>query len=87
MSGAVLLLLSLLSSFSSLSIWGFGLSFLKQKKVIYCSASSTLIGFSSLQGGAERQVLVKDYETGKTVAFEKRVSNLKEVYTAEGYKM
>ncbi|XP_055810992.1 structural maintenance of chromosomes protein 6B-like isoform X2 [Solanum dulcamara] len=36
---------------------------------------------------AERQVLVKDYDAGKTVAFEQRISNLKEVYTSDGYKM
>lgn len=40
-----------------------------------------------LQGNAERQVLVKDYEVGKTVAFDQRVPNLKEVYTTDGYKM
>ncbi|EYU24946.1 hypothetical protein MIMGU_mgv1a002784mg [Erythranthe guttata] len=36
---------------------------------------------------AERQVLVKDYDVGKTVAFDQRVSNLKEVYTSDGFKM
>ncbi|KMS98888.1 hypothetical protein BVRB_3g067820 [Beta vulgaris subsp. vulgaris] len=51
------------------------------------SDSATVINVLVDKGGAERQVLVKDYETGKTVAFEKRVSNLKEVYTAEGYKI
>uniref|UniRef100_A0A7N0REW4 RecF/RecN/SMC N-terminal domain-containing protein n=1 Tax=Kalanchoe fedtschenkoi TaxID=63787 RepID=A0A7N0REW4_KALFE len=38
-------------------------------------------------GNAERQVLVKDYEEGKTVAFDQRIQNLKEVYTMDGYKM
>ncbi|CAN4097243.1 unnamed protein product [Withania somnifera] len=38
-------------------------------------------------GNAERQVLVKDYDTGKAVAFEQRIPNLKEVYTSDGYKM
>lgn len=38
-------------------------------------------------GNAERQVLVKDYDAGKAVAFEQRISNLKEVYTSDGYKM
>ncbi|KAL9685215.1 hypothetical protein QQ045_022663 [Rhodiola kirilowii] len=38
-------------------------------------------------GDAERQVLVKDYEVGKTVAFDQRIQNLKEVYTLDGYKM
>ncbi|KAL6580582.1 hypothetical protein OROMI_008606 [Orobanche minor] len=36
---------------------------------------------------AERQVLVKDYDAGKMVAFDQRISNLKEVYTSDGYKM
>ncbi|KAJ8542030.1 hypothetical protein K7X08_016896 [Anisodus acutangulus] len=38
-------------------------------------------------GNSERQVLVKDYDAGKAVAFEQRISNLKEVYTSDGYKM
>ncbi|MCD7450413.1 Structural maintenance of chromosomes protein 6A, partial [Datura stramonium] len=38
-------------------------------------------------GNAERQVLVKDYDAGKAVAFEQRISNLKEVYTSDGYRM
>lgn len=38
-------------------------------------------------GHAERQVLVKDYEMGKAVAFNQRILNLKEVYTSDGYKM
>ncbi|RAL37243.1 hypothetical protein DM860_004165 [Cuscuta australis] len=38
-------------------------------------------------GNAERQVLVRDYEAGKMVAFEQAISNLKEVYTSDGYKM
>ncbi|PIA35639.1 hypothetical protein AQUCO_03500177v1 [Aquilegia coerulea] len=36
---------------------------------------------------AERQVLVKDYEVGKSVAFDQRIANLKEVFTSEGHKM
>lgn len=32
-------------------------------------------------------MLVKDYDAGKAVAFEQRISNLKEVYTSDGYKM
>lgn len=40
-----------------------------------------------VQAGAERLVLVKDYDVGKTVAFDQRVPNLKEVYTSDGYKM
>nr|XP_009400681.1 PREDICTED: structural maintenance of chromosomes protein 6B-like [Musa acuminata subsp. malaccensis] len=38
-------------------------------------------------GSAERQVLVQDYEVGKSVAFDQRIPNLKEVYTSDGYKM
>ncbi|OEL37148.1 Structural maintenance of chromosomes protein 6B [Dichanthelium oligosanthes] len=38
-------------------------------------------------GHAERQVLVRDYEVGKSVAFDKSIRNLKEVYTSDGYKM
>ncbi|KAH9678470.1 Structural maintenance of chromosomes protein 6B [Citrus sinensis] len=38
-------------------------------------------------GSAERQVLVRDYDVGKAVAFEQRISNLKEVYTLDGHKM
>ncbi|KAF9602404.1 hypothetical protein IFM89_027533 [Coptis chinensis] len=36
---------------------------------------------------AERQVLVKDYEVGKSVAFGRRIPNLKEVFTSDGHKM
>jgi hypothetical protein len=39
------------------------------------------------QGNAERQVLVRDYEVGKSVAFDSRIHNMKEVYTADGFKM
>lgn len=38
-------------------------------------------------GHAERQVLVKDYEMGKAIAFEQRIHNLSEVYTSDGYKL
>ncbi|GFQ04708.1 structural maintenance of chromosomes protein 6b [Phtheirospermum japonicum] len=36
---------------------------------------------------AERQVLAKDYDAGRLVAFDQRISNLKEVYTSDGFKM
>ncbi|CAJ2654333.1 unnamed protein product [Trifolium pratense] len=39
------------------------------------------------QGNVERQVLVNDYNTGKVVAFEERIRNLKEVFTVDGCKM
>ncbi|XP_004514508.1 structural maintenance of chromosomes protein 6A-like isoform X2 [Cicer arietinum] len=38
-------------------------------------------------GKVERQVLVNDYDTGKEVAFEQRIPNLKEVFTVDGCKM
>lgn len=38
-------------------------------------------------GNVERQVLVNDYNTGKVVAFEERIRNLKEVFTVDGCKM
>ncbi|CAI9092030.1 OLC1v1027166C1 [Oldenlandia corymbosa var. corymbosa] len=38
-------------------------------------------------GNAERQVLVKDYDTGKVVAFDQRVPNLKEVFLSDGRKL
>lgn len=39
------------------------------------------------QGKAERQVLVKDYSVGRTVAFDQRIPNLTEVFTLDGFKM
>ncbi|RDX92053.1 Structural maintenance of chromosomes protein 6A, partial [Mucuna pruriens] len=38
-------------------------------------------------GNVERQVLVNDYEAGKVVAFERRIRNLKEVYTENGCRI
>ncbi|KAH0934870.1 hypothetical protein HID58_011987 [Brassica napus] len=35
----------------------------------------------------ERQVLAENYEVGKAVAFGQRLSNLKDVYTLDGYRM
>lgn len=55
---------------------------------IVCTEKMSYGQFSSLvQGSAERQVLVQDYEVGKSVAFDQRIPNLKEVYTSDGYKM
>ncbi|KNA17825.1 hypothetical protein SOVF_076440 [Spinacia oleracea] len=51
------------------------------------SDNATIINVLVDKGGAERQVLVKDYDTGKAVTFEERVSNLKEVYTCDGFRM
>ncbi|GMJ05949.1 structural maintenance of chromosomes 6A [Hibiscus trionum] len=38
-------------------------------------------------GKAERQVLVKDYNMGRTVAFDQRIQNVLEVFTLDGFKM
>ncbi|RCV10911.1 hypothetical protein SETIT_2G146100v2 [Setaria italica] len=51
------------------------------------SESPTILNVLVDQGHAERQVLVQDYEMGKSVAFDQRIRNLKEVYTSDGYKM
>ncbi|XP_047974212.1 LOW QUALITY PROTEIN: structural maintenance of chromosomes protein 6B-like [Salvia hispanica] len=51
------------------------------------SDNSTVLNVLIDTGNAERQVLVKDYAVGKTVAFDQRIPNLKEVYTMDGYKM
>lgn len=32
-------------------------------------------------------MLARDYEIGKSIAFDQRILNLKEVYTIEGYRM
>ncbi|XP_014494281.1 structural maintenance of chromosomes protein 6B isoform X1 [Vigna radiata var. radiata] len=54
--------------------------------VLHCD-NHTVINVLVDQGNVERQVLVKDYEVGKVVAFERRIQNLKEVYTANGCRM
>lgn len=51
------------------------------------SENHTVINVLIDKGDAERQVLVKDYDVGKSVAFDQRISNLKEVFTLDGYKM
>ncbi|XP_011027956.1 PREDICTED: structural maintenance of chromosomes protein 6B-like isoform X2 [Populus euphratica] len=51
------------------------------------SDNDTILNVLVDLGSAERQVLVEDYDAGKAVAFEKQISNLKEVYTIDGYKM
>ncbi|KAM6598417.1 hypothetical protein CsatA_018026 [Cannabis sativa] len=51
------------------------------------SESHTVLNVLVDVGNAERQVLVQDYDIGKVVAFDSRNSNLKEVYTLDGYKM
>ncbi|XP_028763048.1 structural maintenance of chromosomes protein 6B, partial [Neltuma alba] len=54
--------------------------------VLY-SANDTVINVLVDLGSIERQILVRDYDTGKMVAFDQRISNLKEVFTSDGYKM
>ncbi|KAJ6326974.1 hypothetical protein OIU78_013962 [Salix suchowensis] len=54
---------------------------------VICSDNDTVLNVLVDMGSAERQVLVEDYDAGKAVAFEKQISNLKEVYTIDGYKM
>nr|XP_048325795.1 structural maintenance of chromosomes protein 6B isoform X2 [Ziziphus jujuba var. spinosa] len=51
------------------------------------SENHTVLNVLVDMGHVERQVLVKDYDGGKAVAFDQRISNLKEVYTLDGYRM
>ncbi|KAL1324783.1 structural maintenance of chromosomes protein 6B isoform X2 [Arachis ipaensis] len=51
------------------------------------SENDTVINVLVDLGNVERQVLVKDYDTGKVVAFNQKPRNLKEIYTADGKKM
>ncbi|KAI7724555.1 hypothetical protein M8C21_003317 [Ambrosia artemisiifolia] len=51
------------------------------------SDSPTVVNVLVDMGSAERQVLVTDYDMGTKVAFDQRISNLKEVYTSEGHRM
>ncbi|KAF0912252.1 hypothetical protein E2562_013204 [Oryza meyeriana var. granulata] len=51
------------------------------------SENPTVLNVLVDQGSAERTVLVRDYEAGKSVAFDYRIQNLKDVYTSDGYKM
>ncbi|XP_066397226.1 structural maintenance of chromosomes protein 6B-like [Miscanthus floridulus] len=51
------------------------------------SENPTILNVLVDQGHAERQVLVQDYKTGKSVAFDQRIRNLKEVYASDGCKM
>ncbi|XP_024637868.1 structural maintenance of chromosomes protein 6A isoform X2 [Medicago truncatula] len=54
--------------------------------ILQCE-NDTVLNVLVDQGNVERQVLVNDYGIGKVIAFEKRIQNLKEVFTVEGYKM
>lgn len=51
------------------------------------SDNDTVLNVLVDMGHAERQVLVENYDVGKVIAFEKKIPNLKEVYTLDGYKM
>ncbi|PUZ69994.1 hypothetical protein GQ55_2G181100 [Panicum hallii var. hallii] len=55
--------------------------------IVSCHKDSLILRECAKEGHAERQVLVRDYEVGKSVAFDKRIQNLKEVYTSDGCKM
>ncbi|RZC57416.1 hypothetical protein C5167_004720 [Papaver somniferum] len=51
------------------------------------SENHTVMNVLVDKGSAERQVLVSDYKAGKSVAFDQRISNLKEVFTEDGTNM
>ncbi|OWM79445.1 hypothetical protein CDL15_Pgr022857 [Punica granatum] len=51
------------------------------------SENVTVLNVLVDMGNIERQVLVRDYDVGKTVAFNPSISNVKEVFTLDGYKM
>ncbi|EPS70437.1 hypothetical protein M569_04318, partial [Genlisea aurea] len=51
------------------------------------SENATVLNVLVDTANAERQVLVVDYDAGRTVAFDQRIPNLKEVYTSDGLKM
>lgn len=51
------------------------------------SDNATVLNVLVDMGSVERQVLVRDYDSGKDVAFDQRPSNLKDVYTLDGYRM
>ncbi|MCL7034542.1 hypothetical protein MKW94_013465 [Papaver nudicaule] len=51
------------------------------------SDNPTVLNVLVDMGNTERQVLVSNYEVGKSVAFNQRIPNLKEVFTADGSKM
>ncbi|KAI3957221.1 hypothetical protein MKW98_012096 [Papaver atlanticum] len=51
------------------------------------SENHTVMNVLVDKGSAERQVLVSDYGVGKSVAFDQRISNLKEVFTSDGTNM
>ncbi|KAK3132524.1 hypothetical protein QOZ80_6AG0523890 [Eleusine coracana subsp. coracana] len=54
--------------------------------VIY-SEVPTVLNVLIDMGHIERQVLAQNYEVGKSIAFDHRIRNLKEVYTSDGCKM
>ncbi|XP_026407116.1 structural maintenance of chromosomes protein 6B-like isoform X1 [Papaver somniferum] len=51
------------------------------------SDNPTVLNVLVDMGNAERQVLVSNYDVGKSVAFDQRIPNLKEVFTSDGTKM
>ncbi|MQM03168.1 hypothetical protein Taro_035941, partial [Colocasia esculenta] len=51
------------------------------------SDSDTVINTLVDMASIERLILVEDYDMGKSVAFEQRPQNLKDVYTSDGFRM
>ncbi|XP_010423182.1 PREDICTED: structural maintenance of chromosomes protein 6A [Camelina sativa] len=51
------------------------------------SENNTVLNVLVDMSGVERQVLAENYEVGKTIAFERRLLNLKDVFTIDGYRM
>ncbi|XP_068650718.1 structural maintenance of chromosomes protein 6B-like [Aristolochia californica] len=51
------------------------------------SHNPTVLNVLVDMASAERQVLVEDYNMGKSVTFDQRISNLKDVYTSDGFRM
>ncbi|KAG9452307.1 hypothetical protein H6P81_005211 [Aristolochia fimbriata] len=51
------------------------------------SHNPTVLNVLVDMASAERQVLVEDYNVGRSVAFDQRVPNLKEVFTSDGFRM
>ncbi|CAA7391608.1 unnamed protein product [Spirodela intermedia] len=54
--------------------------------VLHCD-NDTVINALVDMASVERLVLVEDYDTGKSVAFEQRPQNLKDIYTSDGFRM
>ncbi|KAG7554502.1 Rad50/SbcC-type AAA domain, partial [Arabidopsis suecica] len=51
------------------------------------SENTTVLNVLVDVSGVERRVLAENYEVGKTIAFERRLSHLNDVFTIDGYRM